>query len=186
MMPIEDTAATAPPFTPQFEVKPALQVSPPIDRAVELRVYRTQEVVQILGISRRQLQYWAQTDLVKPSEKTPGGHYRYTFGDLISLKATKRLIDAGISVQSIRSSIGALRRMLPRIERPLSQLTLVATGDVVLVLHDGSAFEAISGQEWVFEVAKFETELAAWRDRTGDGETPLPQQTPVRAKEIGA
>lgn len=149
------------------------------------RVYRTQEVVQILGISRRQLQYWAQTDLVTPSEKTPGGHYRYTFGDLISLKATKRLIDAGISVQRIRSSIGALRRTLPRIERPLSQLTLVATGDVVLVLHDGTAFEAISGQEWVFEVAKFETELAAWRDRDAENRTTLAKPMPPRATEGG-
>lgn len=150
------------------------------------RVYRTQEVVQILDISRRQLQYWAQTDLVTPSEKTPGGHYRYTFSDLISLKATKRLIDAGISVQRIRSSIGALRRTLPRIERPLSQLTLVATGDVVLVLHDGSAFEAISGQEWVFEVAQFEAELAAWRNRVGGSAKSTTHTAAPRPNETGA
>lgn len=178
MMPIEDAGLSASKVTP----RPAA----PGDGAEALRVYRTQEVVQILGISRRQLQYWAQTDLVTPSEKTPGGHYRYTFGDLISLKATKRLIDAGISVQSIRSSIGALRRMLPRIERPLSQLTLVATGDVVLVLHDGSAFEAISGQEWVFEVAKFETELAAWRDGTRETDSLLPQTVSTQVNEAGA
>lgn len=130
---------------------------------VQRTVYRTKDVVQILGISRRQLQYWAQTDLVVPSEKTPGGHHRYTFEDLVALKATKRLIDAGVSVQRIRSSIRALRGILPKVERPLSALTLVATGDVVLVLHEGSAFEAVSGQEWVFEVAQFERELAAWR-----------------------
>jgi hypothetical protein len=39
---------------------------------------------------------------------------------------------------------------------------LVATGDVVLVLRDGSAFEAVSGQEWVFEVARFQREVAAF------------------------
>ena len=53
--------------------------------------------------------------------------------------------------------------MLPNVRRPLSALTLVATGDVVLVLHNGAAFEAVSGQEWVFEVARFERELADWR-----------------------
>jgi DNA-binding transcriptional MerR regulator len=126
-------------------------------------LYRTKEVVQILSISRRQLQYWAQTDLVVPSVKTNGGHHRYTFEDLVALKASKRLIDAGVSVQRIRSSIQALRRMLPKVERPLSELTLVATGDVVLVFHQGSVFEAVSGQEWVFEVAQFERELEAWR-----------------------
>jgi len=131
--------------------------------------YRTRDVVQILGISRRQLQYWAQTDLIAPSEKTPGGHRRYTFEDLVALKATKRLIDAGVSVQRIRSSIRALRHMLPRVERPLSELTLVATGDVVLVFHEGSAFEAVSGQEWVFEVAQLERELKAWRRESTSG-----------------
>lgn len=126
--------------------------------------YRTQEVVQILGLTRRQLQYWAQTDLVVPSAQTRGGHHRYTFEDLVALKATKRLIDAGVSVQRIRSSIQALRRLLPEVERPLSELVLVATGDIVLVFHDGAAFEALSGQEWVFEVAKFKHEVDKWHD----------------------
>jgi DNA-binding transcriptional MerR regulator len=119
-------------------------------------------VVRILGISRRQLQYWAQTALVVPSVRTRGGHRRYTFEDLVALKATKQLLDAGVSVQRIRSSLGSLKRILPQIRRPLSELVLVATGDVVLVLRDGAAFEALSGQEWVVEVARFEREVGRW------------------------
>lgn len=124
--------------------------------------YPTRDVVEILGISRRQLQYWSQTDLVTPSAKTPGGHRRYSFEDLVALKAAKRLIAAGVSVQRIRTSIQSLRSMLPEIERPLSELVLVATGDIVLVFHGGTAFEAVSGQEWVFEVAEFQREVEAW------------------------
>ena len=119
--------------------------------------------MEILAISRRQLQYWAQTDLIVPSARTPGGHSRYTFEDLVALKAAKRLIDAGVSVQRIRSSIRALRRILPTVRRPLAELVLVATGDVVLAFRDGTAFDAISGQEWVFEVARFQREVDAWR-----------------------
>ena len=126
------------------------------------RFYQTRDVVEILGISRRQLQYWAQTQLVRPSAATPGGHRRYSFEDLVALKATKRLIDAGVSVQRIRTSIQSLRKTLPSVERPLSELVLVATGDIVLVFRDGAAFEAISGQEWVFEVAEFQREVDAW------------------------
>lgn len=129
-------------------------------------LFRTKEVVQILGISRRQLQYWAQTDLVIPSVKTRGGHHRYTFQDLVALKATKRLIDAGVSVQRIRSSIRALREILPNIQRPLSDLVLVATGEVVLVFLENTAFEAVSGQEWIFEVADFKREVERWRRET--------------------
>jgi DNA-binding transcriptional MerR regulator len=129
-------------------------------------LFRASDVVQIVGISRRQLQYWAQTDLIRPSARTPGGHGRYTFDDLVTLKASKRLIDAGVSVQRIRKSIRALRKMLPTVERPLAELILVATGDVVLAFKDGTAFDAISGQQWVFEVARFKREVEAWRRST--------------------
>jgi len=126
-------------------------------------LYPVRDVVEILKISRRQLQYWAQTDLIAPSEHTDGGHGRYTFEDLVALKAAKRLIDSGVSVQRIRKSIGVLRRMLPTVERPLAELVLVATGDVVLAFRDGTAFDALSGQEWVFEVAKFQREIEEWK-----------------------
>jgi DNA-binding transcriptional MerR regulator len=126
-------------------------------------LYRTREVVALLGISRRQLQYWAQTDLVVPSLKTRGGHHRYSFEDLVALKATKQLIDAGVSVQKIRKSIATLRGILPTVERPLSELVLVATGDIVLIFLEGTAFEAVSGQEWVFEVAQFQREVETWK-----------------------
>jgi hypothetical protein len=126
-------------------------------------LFRTREVVQILGISRRQLQYWSQTGLIAPSVKTPGGHGRYSFRDLVALKAAKRLIDAGVSVQRIRKSIQALTGILPTVRRPLSELVLVATGDVVLAFRNGTVFDAVSGQEWVFEVARFRREIDAWK-----------------------
>jgi len=125
--------------------------------------FRTRDVVDLLKISRRQLQYWAQTSLIEPSAKTPGGHSRYTFEDLVALKAAKRLIDSGVSVQRIRASIGALREILPTVKRPLAELVLIATGDVVLVIRDDTAFDAVSGQQWVFAVAEFAREVEAWR-----------------------
>ena len=124
--------------------------------------FKTREVVELLDLSRRQLQYWAKTGLIEPSARTPGGHHRYSFDDLVALKATKRLIDAGVSVQKIRKSVSALQALLPQVGRPLSELVLVATGDVVLVFQDDTVFEALSGQEWIFEVADFEREVAAY------------------------
>ena len=63
----------------------------------------------------------------------------------------------------IGSSIRALREILPSIERPLSELVLVATGEVVLVFLENTAFEAVSGQEWIFEVAEFKREVDRWK-----------------------
>ena len=141
-------------------------------------VYRVGDVAKIIGISRRQLQYWDETDLVRPGARTPGGHARYAFEDLVALKAAKRLIDAGVSVQRIRKSIRALREILPAVERPLAEVVLVATGDVVLAFKDGTAFDAVSGQEWVFEIAHLQRDVDAYRARR-DVEAAL--RTPAAA-----
>ena len=137
-------------------------------------LFRAGDVVEIVQISRRQLQYWSQTDLIRPSACTPGGHGRYTFEDLVAIKAAKRLIDAGISVQRVRKSIRALTNLLPTVPRPLSQLVLVATGDVVLAFKDGTAFDALSGQEWVFEVARFVREVEVWKRSARTEAVPHP------------
>ncbi len=148
--------------------------------------FKTRDVVELLGLSRRQLQYWAKTKLVEPSTRTSGGHHRYSFDDLVALKATKRLIDAGISVQKIRKSVRALQALLPQVGHPLSELVLVATGDVVLVFREDAVFEAVSGQEWIFEVAEFEREVEDYRrgatghDRERDTEEASAATLPAR------
>lgn len=127
--------------------------------------------MSITGLSRRQLTYWRNTGLVVPQLKTSGGHARYSFADLLTLKTAKKLIDAGVSVQRIRKSIISLTSFLPSCNTPLTELSLVATGDMILVLHRETAFEALSGQEWIYPVAELEREAARMR-----GE-PEPQQT---------
>ena len=124
------------------------------------------QICNIVGVSRRQLQYWDMTGLIGPSYKTDGGHGRYTFQDLIALKATKKLIDAGVSVQRIRKNIGELKKVLPKIKRPLEELTLVATGDVILVFYEETAFEAISGQEWILDIADVQRDVERWQRKT--------------------
>ena len=49
--------------------------------------------------------------------------------------------------------------MLPRSSARWPSSVLVATGDVVLAFKDGTAFDAVSGQEWVFEIARFQREV---------------------------
>ena len=46
--------------------------------------------------------------------------------------------------------------------RSLVELTLVATGDLILVFYQDTAFEAVSGQQWIIHVAELETEALRW------------------------
>ena len=120
------------------------------------------QICKIIGISRRQLQYWDMTGLMNPSNRTEGGHGRYNFQDLITLKTVRKLIDAGVSIQKIRKNIGELKRILPKIKKPLDELTLVATGDVILVFYEETAFEAVSGQEWILDIADVYRDVERW------------------------
>ncbi|WP_455199589.1 MerR family transcriptional regulator [Kaarinaea lacus] len=120
--------------------------------------FSTRQVCRITGLSSRQLGYWRRTGLISPTMQTTGGHARYSFIDLVSLKTASRLIDAGVSVQRIRQCLQSLSRFLPNSSTPLQELTLVATGDVVLVLRSDSAFDALTGQEWILQVADLERE----------------------------
>lgn len=123
------------------------------------------QICNIVGVSKRQLQYWNISGLINPASKTAGGHGRFTFQDLIAVKTIKKLIDAGVSVQRIRRNIGELMKILPRIKRPLEELTLVATGDVILVFYEETAFEAVSGQEWILDIADVYRDVEKWQKR---------------------
>ena len=79
--------------------------------------YRIPDVQKIVGISYRQLDYWARTGLVRPSVRDAGGsgtQRLYSFEDLVVLRTIKKLLDAGVSLQRIRKAIGFLRDHLNR------------------------------------------------------------------------
>ncbi|MGB5716806.1 MAG: MerR family transcriptional regulator [Gammaproteobacteria bacterium] len=60
--------------------------------------FSTRQVCSITGLSARQLGYWRKTGHLSPSMQISGGHARYSFVDLVSLKTASRLIDAGITL----------------------------------------------------------------------------------------
>lgn len=131
-------------------------------------LFTSREVSEIIGLSRRQIQHWSQTSLIRPSQRTTGGHSRYTFQDLIAFKTAKNLLQKGISLQRIRQTISKLQDLLPTIQRPLAELRLVTTGDVVLVFHEGMAFEAVSGQEWILQAADVVEAVDLWQQQSGE------------------
>jgi DNA-binding transcriptional MerR regulator len=100
--------------------------------------FRGPQVCAIVGITYRQLDYWARTELLRPSicdAKGSGTQRRYSYRDLLELKVIKRLLDAGISLQSARRALDVLR----------------ASGEDVttanLVLHGTQSVLAFTGEE---------------------------------------
>lgn len=91
--------------------------------------FRAPEVVGIVGVSYRQLDYWARTELVTPSVRDAGGsgtQRLYGFQDLVLLRSIKNLLDAGVTLQKIRKAMEYLRDHLQ--EAPAG-MTLVSDGN---------------------------------------------------------
>lgn len=92
---------------------------------------------EIVGITYRQLDYWARTDLVRPSltdATGSGSRRRYSYGDLLELKIIKRLQDAGISLPAVRSAFGYLRDQL---DADVASAHLVLSGSSAVLVRDG-------------------------------------------------
>ena len=99
--------------------------------------YRAPLVCRLVGISYRQLDYWARTDLIKPSvqdARGSGSQRLYSFPDVVQLKVIKRLLDAGMSLKRIRQAVEILRQQL-RSDRPLSEVTLLSDGSTIYAAH---------------------------------------------------
>ena len=99
--------------------------------------YRAPQVCKIVGITYRQLDYWARTDLLLPSIQTAhgsGSQRLYSFGDIVQLRVVKRLLDAGMSLKKIRQAMDILREQLSS-ERPLADVTLLSDGATIYAAH---------------------------------------------------
>ena len=116
--------------------------------------YRVPIACQVAGITYRQLDYWARTNLVNPSIRTArgsGSQRLYSFKDVLVLKIVKRLLDTGISLQNIRLAVESLR---DRGVNDLAELTLVSDGTTVYECRSNDeVIDLLAGGQGVFGIA---------------------------------
>lgn len=91
---------------------------------------------EIVDISYRQLDYWARTDLIRPSlgDATGSGtRRRYSYRDLIELKLIKTLLDNGMKIENVRRAFTYVRDQLGE---DLSSAKLVLIGDSAVLVRE--------------------------------------------------
>jgi DNA-binding transcriptional MerR regulator len=105
--------------------------------------YRGPQVCKIVGITYRQLDYWARTGLVRPSVMDANGsgtQRLYSYRDLVELKVIKQMLDAGISLQSARKAVDALRAF----DHELASVRIVIQGpNIVLAQSDEQVMDLL-------------------------------------------
>ena len=115
--------------------------------------FRGTQVCAIVGITYRQLDYWARTDLLRPSlvdATGSGSQRRYSYSDVLELKVIKRLLDAGLKLQQARQAVECLRGDLG-VDLASAQLVL-ADSRSILATSDGELVDLLAGGQGVFNV----------------------------------
>jgi DNA-binding transcriptional MerR regulator len=115
--------------------------------------YSGPQVCGLVGITYRQLDYWARTGLLQPSVATArgsGSRRVYSYSDVLELKVIKQLLDAGVSLQSARRAVECLREDLGT---ELTSANLVLTGtSSVLARTNGEVVDLLAGGQGVFNI----------------------------------
>jgi DNA-binding transcriptional MerR regulator len=144
--------------------------------------YRGVTSCHAVGISYRQLDYWARTTLVVPSIRDASGsgtQRLYSFRDLVVLKVVKRLLDAGVSLQNIRKAIETLRS---RGVEDLAGITLISDGTTVYECRSPEeVVDLLQGGQGVFGIAIG----GAFKEIQGSL-SHLPAEPAAQARPVGA
>ena len=105
---------------------------------------------KVVGITYRQLDYWARTDLIRPSlSDASGSRRRYSYNDLLELKAIKKLLDAGIKLEQVRNVFEYLRE---HVATDIAAAHIVIDGSSVNLYDDGQLIDVLQRGQGVLNV----------------------------------
>lgn len=106
--------------------------------------YTTRQVAEILGLAPYCVRGWVRSDVLTPG-RGARGEYRFSFRDVVLLRAVRDLERADVSARRVRHALRELQRQLP-VGRSLSSVHISTEGDSVIVRDEGGAWEPASGQ----------------------------------------
>ena len=107
---------------------------------------------QIAGITYRQLDYWARTNLIRPSlvdAKGSGSRRSYVYRDLLELKVIKNLLDAGIKLESVREVFNYLRS---HVDTDIAAAHIVISGKAVVLCQGDQLVDVVRNGQGVLNV----------------------------------
>jgi DNA-binding transcriptional MerR regulator len=162
----------------------------PLSTAAE-EGFRGPQVCKIVGITYRQLDYWARTGLATPSVKEAegsGSQRLYSFEDLVELKVIKNLLDAGVSLQQVRQAVSYLHEL----GHDVAGITLASDGTSIFACKSPDEFvDLLRRGQGVFGIAidpvkaELRGSVAELRPAGATGEeTESPEEPAARSRVV--
>lgn len=146
----------------------------PPDAPVDEAGYSGTQAAQIAGITYRQLDYWARTNLVRPSlsdASGSGSRRRYSYRDLLELRVIKSLLDAGIKLESVREVFAYLR---DHVDTDIASAHIVIQGSSVLLCDGDELVDVVRRGQGVLNLLS----LAGVKDEVDHQLITLPVDSP--------
>ena len=115
----------------------SIKAEQPAADAAQMWGYTGKRAAEIVGITYRQLDYWARTDLIRPSvadASGSGSRRSYSYQDLLELKVIKTLLDAGIRLETVR---GIFEYMRNELGEDVASANLVIHGNTSVLVRSG-------------------------------------------------
>jgi Flp pilus assembly protein TadD/DNA-binding transcriptional MerR regulator len=106
--------------------------------------FSTSSAARILQSTEAQVRRLAELGGLSP-ETGPGGRYEFTFQQLLLMRTTRGLLEAGIPARRVRRVWTSLRRQLSD-DLPLTSIRILANGDRAVVWDGTSRWQPDSGQ----------------------------------------
>jgi tetratricopeptide (TPR) repeat protein len=132
--------------------------------------YTRNEVERMMGVSRRELDYWTRLRLVLPRARW--GERFFNFSDLVALETIKRLAARKVPARRIRRAMNILQTELGSAQSPLSTLRISTNGKQVVVyppMPTTHPFEPLTGQFVLnFETSELATKVHAMASRSAE------------------
>jgi tetratricopeptide (TPR) repeat protein len=132
--------------------------------------YTRNEVKRMMGVTRRELDYWTRLRLVLPRARW--GERFFNFSDLVALETIKRLAARKVPARRIRRAVTKLQTELGSAQTPLSKLRISTNGKQVVVyppVPTACPFEPLTGQFVLnFETSEVAEKVHAMASRSAE------------------
>jgi tetratricopeptide (TPR) repeat protein len=132
--------------------------------------YTRSEVERMIGVTRRELDYWTRLRLVLPRARW--GERFFSFSDLVAVETIKRLAARRVPARKIRRAVTALEAELGGSRAPLSTLRISTNGKQIVVhspVTPARPYEPLTGQFVLnFETSELVQKVHALASRSAE------------------
>ncbi|HUY90932.1 MAG TPA: tetratricopeptide repeat protein [Pirellulales bacterium] len=124
------------------------------------RLYTPAMLADLLGVSTAIVRRWHRRGLIRPVREVRKLPY-FDFQQVAHARRLAELLAAGVSPQAIEKKLASLRRLLPEIEGPLAQLSVIVEGKQLLLRQGDGLIDSAGQLRFDFEAAASDAALPA-------------------------